>query len=231
MGITNFSVSLLERVVKDFRPSTVIELGSQNLYTTNEPNPPFADVWYNANGFIDYKCIDLAGDNDAFKVDLSQPIVLPNPPFTPRLDGRYLSKEYGLVTDFGSSEHVVQMDGYHTTAFHDGHIHSVYPIDVKDAEAGYYNCWRNKFNLCRVGGIIVSENPKHENWPLHGFHYLVQDFYIGLCKMADLEIIELGENAASGNDVNGWNIHSMLRRTGDKFPSQEDFWSLPIYKD
>lgn len=227
MGYTTFTKKLVHSILDENRIKNILDLGSQNDYEIGVDKPPFISEWYRSLG-IDYECIDLAGDNGAWKIDLSYPFEN-----TTRGEwhGKYIYCGYDLVVDAGTSEHIVQMDGYHTTAFHDGHIHSIYPIDVKDAEAGYYNCWLNKFNLCRVGGIIISENPKHENWPLHGFHYLDQNFYTRLCKMADLEIIELGENPASGNNVDGWNIHAVLRRTGNKFPSQEDFWSLPIYKD
>lgn len=229
MGITNFSISLLEKVVKDFRPRSVIELGSQNLYTTSDPNPPFADVWYKENGFTGYTCIDLAGDNRAVVIDLSHPF--PTPEYSIKnADERPIIRTYDLVTDWGSSEHVVQMEGYHSVAFHDGHINSIYPTEVKNIEEGYYNCWLNKFNLCKVGGIILSENPKHNHWPGHGFHYIEQEFYEKLERMIDVEIVELGEHPASGNAETGMNVYAILRKTGNNFTALENFWSLPIYK-
>jgi len=147
MGVTNFSVSLLEKVVRRYNPKTVIELGSQNLYTTNEDPPPFADRWYKANGFEEYACIDLAGDNGAMMLDLGYPV--------------YFGRQYDLVTDFGSGEHIVQMHLYETVAFHEKRIHSIYPTKIKSIEVGYYNGWLNKFNLCKKDGCIISENPKN----------------------------------------------------------------------
>lgn len=217
MGITNFSVSILDKVIKAYRPITVIELGSQNLYLSSDPNPPFASEWYRKNGFEEYDCIDLAGDNDALDFDLAYYI-----------DERF--HKYDLVTDFGTSEHVVQMDGFTTAEFHEGHIHSVYPIDVKDAEAGFYYCWLNKFNLCKKGGIIISENPKSGHWPDHGYHYITKDFYEKLSDITDLEIVELGESPAAGNYETGMNIYSILKKVGENFTALENFWSLPIYK-
>ena len=217
MGITNFSVSLLDKVIKAYRPITVIELGSQNLYLSSDPNPPFASEWYRKNGFEEYDCIDLAGDNDALDFDLAYYI-----------DERF--HKYDLVTDFGTSEHVVQMDGFTTAEFHEGHIHSVYPIDVKDVEAGFYYCWLNKFNLCKKGGIIISENPKSGHWPDHGYHYITKDFYEKLSDITDLEIVELGEFPAAGNYETVMNIYSILKKVGENFTALENFWSLPIYK-
>lgn len=218
MGITNFSISLLEKVIKEprhvslqhYHPKSVIELGSQNLYTTNEANPPFADVWYKANGFTEYACIDLAGDNGAIKWDLSRPL----PEFM----------DYDLVTDFGSSEHIVQMrGGWRKESFHDGHIHSIYPKEIESIERGYYNCWLNKFNLCKMGGVIISENPKQKNWPEHGYTYVDFNTYWGLSRISGLYIVEIGEHPASGNAETGMNIWCIMKKVENLFPSFEQF--------
>jgi hypothetical protein len=237
MGITNFSISLLEKVIKepkhkslaDYKPTSVVELGSQNMYTGNEYQLCFADIWYKKNGFTEYRCIDLAGDNNAWRLDLSKP--LPKM-VTLHGDSNAVTNrmEYDLVTDWGCGEHIVQAEEYKPVSFHGGHINSMYPLGVKNIEEGYYNCWLNKFNLCKNGGVIISENPKSGSWPSHGYSYLTMFFYIGLCEIADLEIIELGENAASGNNVDGWNIHCILLKTGNTFPSFEQFSELQIYK-
>lgn len=216
MGVTNFSISVLEKIVDNYHPNSVVELGSQNLYTTTEKNPPFASTWYLKNGFTKYVCIDLAGDNNALKLDLSQPIGI--------------NTQFDLVTDFGSGEHCVQMEGYESVAFHDGYINSIYPTKVKNIEEGFYNFWLNKFNLCKTLGIIVSENPKTKSWPDHGYSYLTENFYYQLQQIASIRIIELGEHPASGNDVDGWNIFCVCEKTGTTFPSFEEFSKLDIHK-
>jgi hypothetical protein len=216
MGITNFSISLLQKVVKAYNPKTVIELGSQNLYTTNEDPPPFADRWYKANGFTEYACIDLAGDNNSERWDLSEPV----PTFA----------EYDLVTDFGTSEHVVEMKSYEVTAFHGGHINSIYPKKVKDSDLGFYKCWLNKHRLLKVGGVMINENPSHGSWPGHGFHYYTPDFYLQLVRWADYKIIDIGEHPASGNNIDGWNTWCILEKNGEMFPSFEKFKTLPIFE-
>jgi hypothetical protein len=105
-----------------------------------------------------------------------------------------------IVTDFGTSEHV----------------------------SNYYNCWLNKHNGCKVGGLIISENPKVNNWHGHGFHYLTKEFYTELCKVAGYELIEVGEHAAMGNVTDGWNVYGVLRKVSDVFPSQSEFYALPF---
>jgi hypothetical protein len=209
MGITNFSVSLLEKAVEQYRPKTVIELGSQNLYTTIEVNPPFADTWYRSNGFEEYACIDLAGDNGAITWDLSRPL--------PRF------MEYDLVTDFGTSEHCVQMEVFESVAFHGGHINSIYPVEIKDIEEGYYNCWLNKFNLCKTGGYIISENPKTGHWPEHGYTYVDFNTYWQLSRVSGLYIVEIGEHPASGNTTDGYNIWCIMKKVENHFPDFATF--------
>lgn len=91
-----------------------------------------------------------------------------------------------------------------------------------------YNGWLNKHNLCEIGGIIYSENPKSENWGGHGFNYMVQEFYKELVEVADYELLDLGEHAACGNVTDGWNVYATLKKTGDKFPTLEQFKQLSI---
>jgi hypothetical protein len=187
MGLTNFSTQLLERhidavpVSKIWQRKTVTELGSQNLYHSDYPSAPYAKMWYEERGFL-YECIDLNGENNALRYDLSQP-------FAPPDDKR------GLITDFGTSEHVG---------------------NGKHEPKAFYNCWLNKHNLCAVGGLIVSENPKTGNWPKHGFNYYTEEFYHGLAKANGYEILEIGEHPAMWNTTDGWNIYCVLKKTSDQ---------------
>lgn len=113
-----------------------------------------------------------------------------------------------FVLDMGTSEHIGR----------DGEF---------DWEA-IYNCWCNKFFLCREGGIIISENPMSENWPKHGYNYYVSDFYIQLSKIADLNLLEVGRHAATGNVTDGWNVFAVMEKTGSSFCSLEQFKTLPL---
>lgn len=220
MGITQFTFDLLKRVkLQNMGISSVIELGSQNDYTTNDAKPPFANDLYKRIGINHYACIDLAGDNNAFKLDLSQPIDVYD--------------KYDLVTDIGTSEHVVDT-GMSSFSFLGGYINSVYPLSQPTEEqirTGYYNCWLNKHNLLKTGGVMVNENPKTNNWQGHGYSYLDTNFYYELCKIADYELIDTGAEAAMGNTVSGWNVWGVIRKTGDKFPDINEFYEkLPILR-
>jgi hypothetical protein len=75
---------------------------------------------------------------------------------------------------------------------------------------------------------MVNENPLSQNWPGHGFNYLQIDFYQMFCKVADYKLVHDGIHAAMGNTINGWNLWSILVKTGDRFPDLETFKSLPL---
>lgn len=218
MGITKFDVELIDKSLA-ICPGikTVCELGSQNLYLDNDPNPPFASNLYKSKG-LEYSCIDLAGDNGASQLDLSR-------------DQKF-RKSFDLITDFGTSEHVVQMSQYQKVAFHGGHINSIYPDKngIENIELGFYNCWLNKHKLLNIGGLMINMNPKTGHWPEHGYSYYTKDFYIGLCKIAGYTILEIGEHAAMGNTVNGVNIYSILKKESDLFPDFDQFKTLDIKK-
>lgn len=216
MGITSSDIVLIEKA-KQINPGikSVCELGSQNLYLGFDPKPPFASVWYQKEG-IDYSCIDLAGDNHALKYDLGKPFEI--------------DKKFDLVTDFGTSEHVVNMEEFTEVAFHEGHINSVYPKGNFEIESGFYNCWKNKHALLEIGGLMINVNPKTEHWPGHGYTYITEEFYHELVKVAGYEIVEIGENCAMGNCESGKNIFSILRKISDQFPSMDEFSKIKTYK-
>lgn len=99
MGVTSKSIELIEKVLSLIEVKEVMELGSQNLFDKHYENikhdgqhstQPFASDFYEEKG-IKYNCIDLNGENSAYKFDLSKPI-----PF---------KEKFNLVTDFGTGEH------------------------------------------------------------------------------------------------------------------------------
>ncbi len=220
MGITNFTYVLLKRVkLQNMWINHVLDVGAQNDYTVIQEKPPFANELYKRLGINNYTCIDLSGDNNSIQVDLSKPIAS--------------ADQYDLVTDIGSSEHCVVMKaGYVTVPFLDGYINSIYPKEppsAEDAKEGYYNCWLNKHNLLKVGGIMVNENPMTGNWKGHGYSYIDTNFYYELCKIADYKLIDTGTEAATGNTVDGWNVWGIIEKIGGKFPTIEEFYEkLPI---
>lgn len=110
---------------------------------------------------------------------------------------------FDLVVDAGTSEHVCTNGEFDWSAI--------------------YNCWLNKFNLCKIGGYIFSENPKSGSWPMHGFNYYTQDFYNDLEANSDLQMILLQEHAAMHNYTDGWNIASVMFKKGNIFPPLEIF--------
>lgn len=107
---------------------------------------------------------------------------------------------YDVVTDFGTTEHV---------------------------SGNYYMAHRNIHNHCKVGGYIVHENPKTGNWPGHGCNYVDMEFYTALARLCNYRVVELGEEYAMGNTIDGCNVVVVLRRLdGGAFISEEQFNSI-----
>jgi hypothetical protein len=221
MGVTAHDVDLLERTLQ-LKPliKSVTELGSQNLYVNGEQDPPFASEWYKARG-LKYACIDLGGDNGAWRFDLSEDIVEKL-----KSQNTTIDQNADLITDFGTSEHVVQMEKFTSVPFHNGYINSIYPDGVKDVKLGFYNCWLNKHKLLNAGGAMVNVNPKTGHWPGHGYSYYTQDFYKELCKIAGYKILLLEEHAAMGNTTDGVNVVCILEKVSEKFPTFDEFCKL-----
>lgn len=105
--------------------------------------------------------------------------------------------KFDIVTDFGCMEH---LDG------------------------GVFEFNRNIHNACKVGGIMIRENPLTGNWPQHGVNYIDTEFYRLLADAAGYEILELTTEAAMGNTTDGWNVAVVLRKlTDNEFISREMF--------
>lgn len=104
---------------------------------------------------------------------------------------------YDVVNDCGSKEHV------------DGSL---------------YWPFRNMHEACKVGGVMIHENPKTQNWPLHGHHYFTEEFYLSLSLLCKYDLLECTEEVAMGNTVDGRNVCSVLRKRIDEpFISEEVF--------
>lgn len=120
-------------------------------------------------------------------------------------------RQVDLVCDIGTSEHVAPNGQFSWEAI--------------------YNCWQNKHDLLKVGGVMVNENPKTGNWPLHGFNYYSKEFYSAFAAKSGYRILEMGEVPAMGNDVDGWNVYCVLLKISDKFPTLLQFKKLPLERN
>ena len=111
-------------------------------------------------------------------------------------------KKYDIVTDFGTSEHI----------------------------RNYYSVWKTKHDLCKLGGVIISENPKTGNWKGHGFNYPTIDFYTELAQAMGYKIHYIGEHPAMGNSIDGWNVYSiMTKEINNNFLFKAEFQKLKFY--
>jgi len=116
--------------------------------------------------------------------------------------------EFDLVVDAGTSEHV--------------------GVNGEFSWEGLYNCWLNKFNLCKQGGYIHSENPQTASWPLHGFNYYTAEFYYQLAAACDMAIMMIELYPAMNNTRNGWNVCCTLWKQGPKFLDLDTFKTFDL---
>ncbi len=201
MGYTQFTVDQLEEIISNHSPKTILDFGAQNMYNQPELPAPYAKEWYENEKKMKYVSIDINNEHGAIAVDLSKPLLDQT-----KLDERLID-QYDLVVDAGTTEHV-GVDGKH------------------DTEA-FYNAWKTKYDLCKNGGIIYSENPKTGSWPCHGFNYHTLEFYHQLGIALGCQILSLGEHAACHNIIDGWNIYcSFIKPTATPFISLEEFKKL-----
>lgn len=103
------------------------------------------------------------------------------------------NKTFDLVTDLGFGEH------------------------VKDL----YQCLANLDKLCKIGGVILRENPMTGHWPKHGYHYMTEDFYREFAPLAGYELIKLETHYAMHNYESGGNIIAVMRKTKEGFITRE----------
>ncbi len=108
-------------------------------------------------------------------------------------------KTYDLVTDYGTIEHT----------------------------GSAYLSFKNCHNWTNTDGLMIHENPKTGNWPLHGNWFFTKKFYEELAKACKYEIISLTEVAAMGNTVDGWNVYCVLKKTSNSLfnISEKDFYN------
>lgn len=178
---------------------SMLELGNQFLYIFSKPWADYpsefvtnghdmvaAKLYFQRLGY-DHTSIDLNGQDGALSLDLGAPF--------------QLAKQFDIVTDFGTSEHVSSL----------------------------FHCLQNIDTHTKVGGKIFHVNPLVGNWPEHGFWYRDEDFYKAFAKMTGYKIKDMHRIVACGNYTDGWNICCLLEKTDkSRFPSENEFNTLPI---
>jgi hypothetical protein len=218
MGYTGNTTKIVKAIIANYSIGSVLDLGSQQNYDQPNLPAPYISQWYHdlfgfRKNFPErpYYSIDTNGENDSYPLDLGQPLPDDFIVYTNTLtDGEpfEFSRKVDLLVDAGTSEHVGKDQAFDWQAI--------------------YNCWLNKHNLLKDGGIMVNENPKSGNWPGHGFNYYTKDFYRALEAATDYHIMLLDEHPAMENRVDGWNIVCVMQKTSERFPTLEEFKELGI---
>lgn len=94
---------------------------------------------------------------------------------------------------------------------------------IEHIDCDLYQALKNLHESCVVGGIMIHENPKTGNWPGHGQHYFTKEFWSVLSEACGYDVLELTQEPAMGNDLDGWNVSCVLRKSEQEFISEELF--------
>ena len=86
---------------------------------------------------------------------------------------------------------------------------------VEHVDGSLYWAFRNMHEACKVGEVMIHENPKTGNWPGHGQHYFTEQFYHELAEDCGYDILEITTEAAMGNTNDGWNVCCVLKKWND----------------
>lgn len=108
------------------------------------------------------------------------------------IDNKY-KNVYDLVTNFGTTEHVQNQ----------------------------YTCWKNIFEMLKIGGLVLSEIPKKGSWPGHCKYYFDESTFESMKE--DFEIVEIRDHHFP---VEGNLIFCVMRKkhSGKFITSQESLY-------
>ena len=107
--------------------------------------------------------------------------------------------QFDFVLDFGTSEHINNQ----------------------------YELFKNIYNLCKIGGVIMHSNPSTRYGSDHGLFHYTFDFFIKLSWACKYKIIDIRETSIFYQSKNpGKSVHvfaSLVKTEDNKFPSLDIF--------
>lgn len=205
MGITSKSLHTLKRLIDIHKPKIVCDMGDQRLFLSRiHPSHPLEyDQMIESKQWVE-KLVKNPYD-EVYVSEMWKNLGIEYYSIDANKRNHSIdwdlsqplqtAMKFDFVMDYGTGEHVMSLFQF------------------------FLNC----HELCKVGGIMIHENPKTESWPLHGFHFFTIGFYIDLAKLAGYDILDIGENSVPGNEIDGWNVYAVLRKTRESFMLKEQF--------
>lgn len=191
MGISDQFFHLVDRALAETETPGIprmAELGSQFMNVDGVFKGPAKD-YFEARG-VQHTSFDLDGQFGAFVLDLGEPI---------SSDSKHVDA-YDVLTNFGTSEHVVR----------------------------HYECFRNIHRMVRIGAVMLHTVPAPHHWAHHGRYYYPEDFFTGLAEANEYETVSL-ETIAHPRHARRDLTCALLRKRRDAdFMSKAAFEALPI---
>lgn len=191
MGIRHDALERLEEnlsLISKPNGRSMLELGCQNIYAPNFNEGFIAQDYWKELG-IDITTWDILACQKAIKMDLRE--------FIP------VEKEYDIVTNYGTLEHI---DGI---------------------ASDLYTAFKNVHNHCKVGGIMIHEFPLIDHWPNNeghwGYHWFSLKWAESFAEYCKYETIDLGIQYAMHNYETGGLVHCTWKKTSTHFISWTAF--------
>lgn len=185
MGVTYQSFLYFHRWFRKENHHSICELGDQQFLVC----PPYKEYTYTRTYFEsigkDYDSIDLNGLDQSLMLDLNTDIEI--------------KKQYDIVTDFGTLEHVED----------------------------YYMGFKNTHRLCKIGGLMIHILPAINQWPGHGSWRGDMRFYINIGKFQKYKILDVHEEPTRiGGPLSDQVYVVYEKREENEFLSREIFNSF-----
>lgn len=167
---------------------SMLELGCQNIYALNFEEGSIAqDYWKNIG--IDITTWDISACQKAIKMDLRL--------FIP------VEKEFDIITNYGTLEHI------------EGKANDL------------YTAFKNVHNHCKIGGTMIHEFPLIDHWPNNedhwGHHWFSLEWAQSFAEYCKYEVVDLGIQYAMLNYETGGLVHCTWVKTTNSFISWSAF--------
>lgn len=191
MGIRQDALERLEKnlnLISEPNGRSMLELGCQNIYAPNFEEGFIAqDYWLQLG--IEITTWDILACQKAIKMDLRN--------FIP------VEKQYDIVTNYGTLEHI------------EGKANDL------------YTAFLNVHNHCKDDGIMIHELPLIDHWPNNeghwGYHWFSLEWAKLFAEYCKYEVIDSGIQYAMHNYETGGLVHCTWKKTTNEFISYAAF--------
>jgi len=181
MGVTTQSLNFIQKWIKPEYKS-ICEFGDQQFMSCFPYDElSYTKIYWKNKGW-EYLSIDLNGHGNSLMIDLNKDVII--------------GKEFDVVSDFGTSEHI----------------------------ADFYMAFKNADKLCNIGGRMIHILPADNHWPNHGSWRARRPFFLKLGKAQKYIIYDVHEDPTQIGGKDSDQIYIVYEKMiKNQFLSREEF--------